>query len=76
MATESDTSIGRWQRFRQYVSDVRTEMRRVTWPSRQEIYSTTVMVILTTFFFGLYFFITDQAFSHLVIKILAWGKSI
>jgi preprotein translocase subunit SecE len=53
---------------REYVSDVRTEMKRVTWPSRQEIYGTTVMVILTTFIFGLYFWVCDQAFSLTVSR--------
>jgi len=59
-----------WVRFRDYVSDVRTEMRRVTWPSRQEIYGTTVMVLITTFLFGFYFYICDRVFSLTVSKLL------
>ncbi len=63
-----ELSIGRniWDRVRDYISDIRVEMRRVTWPGKQEIYGTTVMVILTTFLFGVYFYICDQGFSHLV----------
>ncbi len=57
---------------REYVSDVRTEMKRVTWPSKQEIYGTTVMVILTTFIFGLYFWVCDQAFSLTVSRSLKY----
>ena len=59
-----------WEQFQQYVSDVRVEMKRVTWPGKQEIYGTTVMVILTTFLFGIYFWICDQAFSHAVSSAL------
>jgi preprotein translocase subunit SecE len=59
-----------WQQFRQYFSDVRVEMKRVTWPGKQEIYGTTVMVILTTFLFGIYFWICDQGFSRTVSSVL------
>jgi preprotein translocase subunit SecE len=57
-------------RFREYLAEVRAEMRRVTWPSKQEIYGTTVMVLITTFLFGGYFMICDKAFSTLMLKIL------
>jgi preprotein translocase subunit SecE len=57
-------------RVREYLAEVRAEMRRVTWPSKQEIYGTTVMVIITTFLFGAYFMICDKAFSTLIFKIL------
>ena len=55
---------------RQYFSDVRVEMKRVTWPGKQEIYGTTVMVILTTFLFGIYFYICDLVFSRAVKGVL------
>ena len=46
-----------------YVGEVRGEMRRVTWPGRQEVYGTTVVVIITVFVFGLYFFLVDAGFT-------------
>ena len=61
---------GLWQQFKQYAYEVKTETRRVTWPGKQEIYGTTVMVILTTFAFGIYFFICDHAFGYLVTNLL------
>jgi preprotein translocase subunit SecE len=63
-------------KIRGYISDVRAEMRRVTWPGKQEVYGTTVMVIITTFLFGFYFMICDETFSRLVSFILNWGKSV
>ena len=57
-------------RLREYLAEVRAEMRRVTWPSKQEIYGTTVMVIITTFLFGAYFMVCDKAFSSLMLKVL------
>jgi preprotein translocase subunit SecE len=61
-----------WQRVKQYVSGVRTETKRVTWPGMQEVYGTTVMVILTTFLFGIYFWICDQVFQYAVSHALRY----
>ena len=61
-----------WVRLRQYVSDVRVEMKLVTWPGKQEIYGTTLMVILTTFLFGIYFWVCDEAFSVTISRILKY----
>jgi preprotein translocase subunit SecE len=61
---------GVWQRVAQYIYEVKTETKRVTWPGKQEIYGTTVMVILTTFLFGIYFYFCDLVFSHGVRSLL------
>ena len=45
---------GWWDNARNFLTEVRNEMRRVTWPSRKEVYATTVVVILTSAFFGVY----------------------
>ena len=70
MAEEIGISKNFLQRVRDYFAEVRSEMKRVTWPGKQEIYGTTLMVILTTFLFGLYFWVTDNAFSVLIGRIL------
>ena len=54
------------QRARAFVAEVRNEMRRVTWPSRREVYATTVVVILTSAFFGLYLWGLDVALTATV----------
>ncbi len=65
-----------WNSIKGYISEVRAEMRRVTWPGKQEVYGTTVMVIITTFLFGFYFMHCDETFSRVVAYILNWGKSV
>ena len=70
MGDEVSIEKSPWVRVREYISDVRVEMKRVTWPGKQEIYGTTVMVILTTFLFGIYFFACDGAFRFVVQRIL------
>jgi preprotein translocase subunit SecE len=54
-----DSVTGWWGRSRRFLSEVRNEMSRVTWPSRKEVYATTIVVILTSAFFGLYLFGVD-----------------
>jgi preprotein translocase subunit SecE len=70
MAEEPGITKNSLRQVRDYFSDVRGEMRRVTWPSKQEIYGTTVMVVLTTFIFAFYFAICDWGFRHFVGNIL------
>ena len=47
------------QRAKSFYNDVRTEMRKVTTPSRKEVQGTTTVVIITVFLFGLFFWIVD-----------------
>ena len=65
-ARESVT--GWWGRSRRFLAEVRNEMARVTWPSRKEVYATTFVVILTSFFFGVYLYGVDLILS----KAIGW----
>ncbi|WP_251197217.1 preprotein translocase subunit SecE [Anaerotardibacter muris] len=44
----------------QFFSDVRAEMRRVTWPSRQDVMQWTGVVIVALLFFGVFTLILDD----------------
>jgi len=57
---------GRFDRFRTFLTEVRNELKRVTWPSRNEVYATTVVVILTSAFIGLYLFAVDYGVNIVV----------
>ena len=39
-------------RARLFFSEVRNELNRVTWPSKQEVYASTVVVIITSLVLG------------------------
>jgi preprotein translocase subunit SecE len=57
----------RWyKRFINFLKDTKAELKKVTWPSRNEIYSTTIVVIIATVFFGFYLFFMDVLFSWLI----------
>ncbi|MGH2661087.1 MAG: preprotein translocase subunit SecE [Actinomycetota bacterium] len=58
---------------RQFLKEVRQELKKVNWPTRQELFAYTVVVlvsvtVLTSFVFGL-----DFLFSKLVLKVFGTG---
>jgi len=57
---------GRVERMRLFLSEVRNELKRVTWPSQSEVYATTVVVILVSIFFGVYLFVLDYGVNSVV----------
>jgi preprotein translocase subunit SecE len=65
-SSEGGGPLGWWQTARTFLTEVRNEMKRVTWPSRKEVYATTVVVIITSAFFGLYLFGLDILFNWAV----------
>jgi preprotein translocase subunit SecE len=65
-ARESVT--GWWGRSRRFLSEVRNEMGRVTWPNQKEVYATTLVVILFSVVMGVYLWVVDLGLS----KGLGW----
>ena len=63
-----ESMTGRWGRSRRFLSEVRNEMGRVTWPGKREVYATTIVVILTSIFFGVYLYGIDLLLNAL----MAW----
>jgi preprotein translocase subunit SecE len=66
-----DSVTGWWGRTRRFLTEVRNEMGRVTWPNRKEVYATTLVVIITSIFFGLYLFGIDLILN----SAMAWVRS-
>lgn len=57
----------RWyKRIGPFFRDIRAEVKKVTWPSRNEVYNTTIVVIIATLFFGFYLFFMDLFFSWVI----------
>jgi preprotein translocase subunit SecE len=52
------------ERIKSFYNDVRTEMRKVTAPSFKEVRATTMVVIVTVFFFGVFFGVLDPIISR------------
>ena len=62
------------QRFRQFLHEVRVEMRQVTWPTWADVRATTAVVIVTVFFFGIYLFLIDLSVGRAVDRVIQFFK--
>ena len=58
------------QRTKDYVDDLKLEMRRVTWPNRKQVEGTTAVVIVSVFAFAGYFAIVDGILSRGIGRVL------
>ncbi len=50
---------------RGFLGDVRAEVDKVTWPTRNEVRGTTIVVLITVFFFGFYLYGLDVVMSYI-----------
>jgi preprotein translocase subunit SecE len=56
---------------RTFFAEVKSELKKVTWPAwKAEVWPTTVVVVATTVFFGFYLFGIDLLLSQLFRRIL------
>ena len=60
----------KWRELRTFLAEVRAELKKVTWPSRKEVYATTIVVMATTVFFGFYLWGLDLVFSRVLSQVL------
>ena len=49
---------------KQFYADTRSEMKKVSWPNRQEVIGTTIVVMVAVAIFGVYFFVVDTILGH------------
>jgi preprotein translocase subunit SecE len=54
------------QKLGAFLTDVRSELRKVSTPSRSETQSTTIVVIVTVFAFAAYFWAVDYGLNHTI----------
>jgi len=70
MAGELEPKKTNWiESTRTYLSDIRSEMKRVTWPNRDRVQSTTLVVIVSVFIFATYFEVVDTVLQGTVLKV-------
>jgi preprotein translocase subunit SecE len=58
----------------EFVQEVRQEVSKVTWPTRKEVWITTVAVLIMVTVTSLFFLVADQVVGWLVSVILGLGR--
>ena len=59
------------ERLSSFLTDVRSEMRKVIAPTRAEVQSTTLIVLITVFIFAAYFWAVDTVIGQLIERAIA-----
>ena len=57
----------------EFVRQVRAETAKVTWPTRRETITTTIMVLIMTTILSLFFLGVDQVLGRLVKLLLSYA---
>ncbi|HHV80148.1 MAG TPA: preprotein translocase subunit SecE [bacterium] len=55
-----------WQKIKQFFREVRSELRKVTWPSRDEVKVLTIIVVLFVAIFTAFIGVVDLILSRIV----------
>ena len=54
------------KRLRRYFTEVWSELKKVSWPTREQVRNLTVLVFAISFVVGLYITVLDQIFQTLL----------
>ena len=60
----ADDAKNWFERTKDYINELKLEMRRVTWPNRKQVQGTTAVVIFSVFAFAAYFEVVDSILSR------------
>lgn len=61
--------------FLQFMRQVRSEILKVVWPTRKEVWASVLMVFIMVAFLSLFFFVVDQIFSVAIRVFLDLGMN-
>ncbi|HID39736.1 MAG TPA: preprotein translocase subunit SecE [Calditrichaeota bacterium] len=52
------------KKIQQFIKDVQTEMAKVSWPTRNELMNSTLIVIVVSLLFTVFIFVADLIISN------------
>jgi preprotein translocase subunit SecE len=70
-AKQGGGPLGKITEFKEYFQESQAEMKKVTWPSRQETVATGIAVLVLVVVMSIYLGVVDYAFSKAVEAILS-----
>ena len=59
---------GTFSRMRTFLTETRSEMKKVTFPSREEVVGTTIVVLVASVIFAFYLWVADLV----ILQIFEW----
>jgi preprotein translocase subunit SecE len=54
-------------RIRRYLDEVWSELKKVSWPTRDQVRNLTVLVFAISFVVGIYITVLDQLFRGMIV---------
>ena len=58
----------RWKQLREFLSETRAEMKKVTFPPRDQVVTTTIVVVITSLIFAFFLWVADLV----ILKVYGW----
>ncbi len=58
------------ERLSTFIHDVRVESKKVTWPSREELQESTMVVLVTVLLISMFIFAVDLGVNQIVTRLL------
>jgi preprotein translocase subunit SecE len=59
----------RWTRLVGFLREVRQELAKVVWPTRSELITYSIVVVVTVVVLGSFIYVLDQLFARLVVEL-------
>jgi preprotein translocase subunit SecE len=60
----------KFEAAKQFLREVRTELKKVTWPSRKDTLSGTLVVLVAVFIIAIFLGVVDSLLSNLIKELL------
>ena len=60
----------KFESAKQFLREVKTELKKVTWPSRKDTLSGTIVVLVAVFIIAIFLGIVDSGLSNLIKELL------
>ena len=61
-----------FEKIVKFLKETKAEMRKVTWPTRDELVGSTKIVIIATLVVTLFIGIVDQILTLIIRRLLGW----
>ena len=61
-------------KFKRFLKEVNVELRKVTWPSKDELIGSTIVVIIVSFMMAIFIGIVDKTLTLIVTTIFGGGS--